>query len=130
MRNRFAFMIAAVALTPFAATGAGNKPLRYEHISVPVYKPVQGFSHVVGERHFVGYFVTAKDRCAVTVIDARADDDRLLETPRRQTFELPAAARAEIEAGHGKALGIGCSADADEISVAALQPAAPTTASR
>ena len=69
MRNRFALMIAAVALTPFAATGAGNKPLRYEHTSVPVYKPVQGFSHIVGERHFVGYFVTAKDRCAVTVIE-------------------------------------------------------------
>jgi len=102
----------------------------FQHASVSTYKPIQGFSHTVGERHFVGFFVVAQDRCAVTVIDATVARGRDLEGPRRQKFELPAGGRAEIKADHGKALGIGCSAGATEITVVALEPNVPASASR
>jgi hypothetical protein len=98
--------------------------------AVATYKPLQGFSHTVGSRHFVGYFVTAKDGCAVTVINAIVGDDRLIQTPRRQKFDFPAGGRTEVQADDGKALGIGCTADADAIKVVALEPRNKESASR
>ena len=94
------------------------------------YKAIQGFSHVVGSRHFVGYFVMAKDGCAVTVINATAVDGRLTESPRRQTIAIPAGGRTEVQAGDGGALGIGCTADADAIKVVAHEPRDRKSASR
>jgi hypothetical protein len=66
----------------------------------------------------------------VTVINAAADDDRLIETPQRQTIVIPAADRTEVEADQGKALGIGCTADADAIKVVPLEPRNRETARR
>ncbi len=126
--SRIAIAAAAAVLIPFAAS-AGEKPIRAEHLaSVSTYKPIQGFSHTVGSRHFVGYFVTANNSCAVTVIDATVGRDRLLE--RRQKFNLAAAGRTEVKADQGKALAIGCSADANEIQVVALEPRIAESASQ
>ena len=127
--SRIVIALAATALAPLAAVGSENM-VHPEHASVSTYKPIQGFSHTVGERHFVGYFVVAQDRCAVTVIDATVARDRDLDGPRRQKFELPAGGRTEIKADHGKALGIGCSAGAGEITIVALEPNIPNSASR
>ncbi len=126
--NRIIIIAIATAIVPFAALSK-DKSI-HEHASVSTYKPIQGFSHIIGERHFVGYFVAAQNRCAVTVINATVGDDRNFEEPRRQKFELVAGARAEIKADHGKALGIGCSSDAQEITVVALEPNIPELASR
>ena len=125
----FALVAAAAALFPVASSAQDNAHAGYV-ASVATYKPIQAFSHVVGSRHFVGYFVTAKDACAVTVINAAADDDRLIETPQRQTIVIPAADRTEVKADHGKALGIACTADADAIKVAPLEPRNKAIASR
>ena len=77
--SRFAIAIAAAAFIPLAAS-AQDAILHSDYTaSVATYKPIQGFSHIVGSRHFVGYFVTAKDGCAVTVINATVGDDRLIE---------------------------------------------------
>ncbi len=129
--SRLAVAIAAAILLPFAAFGE-QATLHSKYLaSVSTYKPIQGFTHTVGSRHFVGYFVVAaNDGCAVTVIDATAGDDRLMDTPRRHKIELPAGGRTEVKADHGKALGIGCAADANEIHVVALEPRTAESASR
>lgn len=127
---RIAAIAAAAVLIPFAAS-AGEQPLHADYLaSVSTYKPLHGFSHTAGSRHFVGYFFTANKGCAVTVINATVGDDRLLETPRRQKFQLEAGGRTEVKADHGKALAIGCSADANEIQVVALEPLVGDSASR
>ncbi len=128
--SRFATAIAAAALFPLAALAQDATPHSVYAAGVVTYKPIQGFSHVVGSRHFVGYFVAAKDGCAVTVINATVGDDRLIETPRRQKIAIPAGNRIEVKADHGKALGIGCTADADAIKVVALEPRNGVSASR
>jgi hypothetical protein len=128
--SRLAIAIAAAAFIPLAAS-AKDAILHSEYTaSVATYKPIQGFSHVVGSRHFVGYFVLAKDGCAVTVIKATVGDDRLIESPRRQKIAIPAGGRIEVQSEHGRALGIGCTADADAIKVVALEPRNRKSASR
>ena len=127
--SRIVFALAAIALSPLAAVGSEHM-VHAQHASVSTYKPIQGFSHKIGERHFVGYFVVAQDCCAVTVIDATVARDGNSEGPRRQKFELPSGGRTEIKADHGKALGIGCSAGATKITVVALEPNIPESASR
>ncbi len=113
-------LAAAAAFFPSASLAQDTTHASYV-ASVATYKPIQGFNHVVGSRQFVGYFMTAKDGCAVTVINAAADDDRLIETPERQTLTIGAGDRVELKADHGKALGIGCTADADAIKVVPLE---------
>ncbi len=127
--TRLAIAAAAAVLLPLGAS-AGEKPHAEYVASVSTYKPIQGFTHTVGSRHFVGYFVTAKDGCAVTVIDATVGDERLADTPRRQKINLVAGGRTEVKADHGKALGIGCGADADRIHVAVLEARGVDSASR
>ncbi len=128
--SRFAIVAAAAALIPFAACAQDATPHSAYTSAVATYKPIQGFSHTVGSRHFVGYFIMAKDSCAVTVIDATVGDDRLIDTPRRQKIAIPAGGRTEVKADHGRALGIGCTADADAIKVVALEPRNGELASR
>jgi hypothetical protein len=128
--SRFAIAIAAAALIPFAVSAQDGVPHSAYTASVATYKSIQGFSHVVGSRHFVGYFVMANDGCAVTVINATAGDDRLIESPRRRKIAIPAGGRTEVQAGHGRALGIGCTADADAIKVVSLEPRSSQSASR
>ncbi len=127
--RRFAIIVAATALAPLAALGE-DRTVHPEHATVSTYKPAQGFSHRIGERHFVGYFVPSQNRCAVTVVDATVDHGHGFDGPRRQKFELAAGGRSEIKADHGKALGIGCASDAKEITVVALEPNIPESASR
>src|SRR5579871_747414 len=86
--------------------------------SVSTYKPMAGFNHVIGPTRFVGYFLSGPDRCRVTVITAAADDEELVQAPRRIEFDLAAGGRNEIPAGEGSALAIACTADADEIKLA------------
>ena len=117
--QRLALVAAAAAFMPLASFAQDNSHAGYV-ASVATYKPIQGFNHIVGSRQFVGYFVAAKDSCAVTVINAAADDDRLIETPQRQTITIAAGDRTEVKADHGKALGIACTADADAIKVVPL----------
>jgi hypothetical protein len=94
--------------------------------SVSTYKPTAGFNHIVGPIRFVGYFVSAPDGCRVTVFTAGADDEALVQPPRRIEFDLPAGSRNEIPAGEGSALAIACTADADAIKVAPQRlPIAP-----
>ena len=111
---------AATAFFPLTSSAQGETHSAYV-ASVATYEPIQGFNHIVGSRRFVGYFVATKESCIVTVIDAAADDDRLSETPARRTLSIPAGGRVDLKADDGKALGIGCAADADAIKVAPLQ---------
>ena len=128
--SRLAIAIAASAFISLGAS-AHDAILHSDYTaSVATYKAIQGFSHVVGSRHFVGYFVMAKDGCAVTVINATAVDGRLTESPRRQTIAIPAGGRTEVQAGDGGALGIGCTEDADAIKVVAHEPRDRKSASR
>jgi hypothetical protein len=89
--------------------------------SVSTYRPMAGFNHVVGPTRFVGYFLSGPDRCRVTVFTAAADDEALVQPPRRIEFDLAAGGRNEIPAGDGSALAIACTADADAIKVAPQQ---------
>jgi hypothetical protein len=65
--------------------------------SVATYKPMAGFSHVVGNKRFVGYFLAVPDLCRVTVFEAIADDvavivpmKRSLHRRRRRDQDRPA----------------------------------------
>ena len=127
--KRIIIAIAVTAIVPFAASGK-EKGIHPEYASVAAYKPLQGFSHTIGGRHFVGFFVATQKRCAVTVVDATVGNDPSFDGPRNQKFELAAGARSEIKADHGKALGIGCSSEANEITVVALEPNIPESANR
>jgi hypothetical protein len=105
-------------LAPALATEGGHWAYLQ---SVSTYKPMAGFNHVVGPTRFVGYFLSAPDRCRVTVLTAAADDEVLVQPPRRIEFDLAAGGRNEIPAGDGSALAIACTADADAIKVAPQQ---------
>jgi hypothetical protein len=128
--SRLAIAIAAAVFVPFAVSAQDGAPHSAYTASVATYKPIQGFSHVVGSRRFVGYFVMANDGCALTVINAIAGDDRLIESPRRREVAILAGGRTEVQAGRGSALGIGCTADAGAIKVVALGPRNSQSASR
>ena len=128
--SRFAIAIAAAALVPFAVWAQDGVPHSAYTASVATYKPIQGFSHVVGSRHFVGYFVMANNGCALTVVNATVGDDRLIESPRGRKIVIPAGGRTEVQADHGSALGIGCTADADAIKIVVLEPRNGQSASR
>jgi len=128
--SRFAIAAAALAFIPFAVSAKDGVPHSTYAASVATYKPIQGFSHVIGSRHFIGYFVMVNDGCALTVISATAGDDRLIDPPRRRKIAIPAGGRTEVQAGRGRALGIGCTADADAIKVVALEPQRGQSASR
>ena len=120
--SRLAIAIAAAAFISSRCLGEGCNPsFKVHRFCVRHFsKPIQGFSHVVGSKHFVGYFVMAKDGCAVTVINATVRD-RLIESPRSQKIAIPAGGHIEVQSDHGRALGIGCTADADAIKVVALK---------
>ena len=128
--SRIAITFAATALFPLGALAEENSRNADHIAAVAIYKPLQGFSRTIGARHFVGYFVATEGRCAVTVIDATAGDDPDFDRPRRRQFELRAGGSAEIKADQGKALGVGCTADANAITVVALEPTSSETASR
>jgi hypothetical protein len=130
--SRFAIAITAAALAciPFAVSAKDGIPHSIYAASVATYKPIQGFSHVVGSRHFVGYFVMANNVCALTVFNVTVGDDRLIEAPRPRKIVIPAGGRTEVQADHGRALGVGCTADADAIKVVALEPLRGQSASR
>jgi hypothetical protein len=91
--------------------------------SVSTYKPMAGFSHVVGPTRFVGYFLQARDMCRVTVFVAAADDESRVVASQRVEIDIAAAGRSELAAGDGAALAIACTADADAIKIAPQHPA-------
>ena len=130
--SRFAIAIAAAALAciPFAVSAKDGIPHSTYAASVATYKPIQGFSYIVGSRHFVGYFVMANNECALTVFNVTVGDDRLIEFPQPRKIVIPAGGRTEVQADHGRALGVGCTADADAIKVVALEPRRGQSASR
>lgn len=90
--------------------------------AVKTVKPVEGFNHVIGGERFVGYFQTKAGACAVTVLKVGAEDERLTIAPSRIELVIPAADRAEIPAEGGRALGFGCTVDADALKIVTLEP--------
>ena len=128
--SRLCIVIATAALIPLTATARDATPHTVYTNGIATYTQGQGFTHTVGTRHFVGYFVQGKDACNVTVVDAAVGDDRLVDAPRRLKIDIAAGDRAEVKSDHGKALGIGCTADADAIKVVALEPRNTQSASR
>jgi hypothetical protein len=86
--------------------------------SVATYKPMAGFSNVVGPTRFVGYFLPAPARCLVTVFQAAANDEALVTPPHRAEIDIAAGGRSELDAGDGSALAIACTVDADAIKIA------------
>ena len=85
---------------------------------VATYQPMAGFNQIVGNERFVGYFLAGPDRCDVTVLQARADDDALSLPPRRMVLQIAAGGRSELDAGFDAALAIACTIDADAIKIA------------
>src|ERR1700679_3566304 len=61
--------------------------------SVATYGPMAGFTKVVGDTRFVGYFLAAPDRCDVPVFQAPAGDDRLAAPARRMIIQIAAGGR-------------------------------------
>jgi hypothetical protein len=124
MKTALTTLALAAALAQVAPASADEMVRGRPHSAylamVSTYKPMQGFNHVVGSKRFVGYFLRNGEVCAVTVISAVADDQRLETPPQRVQIDIPAAGRSELLAGNGDALGIGCVADASEIRVAPL----------
>lgn len=90
--------------------------------SVKTVKPIEGFNHVIGGERFVGYFQTKAGACAVTLLKAGAEDERLTIAPSRIDLVIPAADRTEIPAEGGRALGLGCTVDADALKIVTLEP--------
>ena len=115
--------ILAIAALALPAPAAARDHAAYL-ASVATYKPMAGFSHVVGNKRFVGYFLAAPDLCRVTVFEAIADDVALVVPPNRLEIDIKAADRAELDAGEGAALAIACTAGADAIKVAPQVPTA------
>jgi hypothetical protein len=108
--------LAIALLGSSAFADAGNHALQMSMVST--YKPMAGFIQVVGDTRFVGYFLAGPDRCDVTVLQARADDEALAAAPRRTEISIAAGGRSELDAGPNSALAIACTIDADAIKVA------------
>jgi hypothetical protein len=119
--------MSAILAAPFAPAFAAESNHWAYVMSVATYKPMAGFNHVVGPTRFVGYFLQSPDLCRVTVFTAAADDDRLVEPPKRMQIDIRAADRAELPADDGSALAIACTADADLIKIAPQRRALSAT---
>lgn len=121
--------LAAQAGEPRSQAGAGLPRSHAEMMAaVKTVKPIEGFNHVIGGERFVGYFQTKAGACAVTVVKAGAEDERLTIAPTRMELVIPAADRAEIPAEGGRALGLGCTVDADALKIVTLEPRGPNHA--
>ena len=116
-------IVAALALTLVATTAvAGETHPAFD--AVHGYAPRAAISETAGDKQVVGYFETADTGCRMTLMMAEKDDETLAVTPVKLVFDVAAADVAEIQAGDRGALMVACSADADQVKIAAFGAAA------
>ena len=111
-------VVALMTTASFLSAPVGAETHANYMKQVATYKAMSGFNHVVGSERFVGYFLAGPERCDVTVLQARADDEALIIAPRRIVMQIAAGSRSELDAGFGAALAIACTVDADAIRIA------------
>ena len=111
------FVLAAASALALLSAASAEDHVALMH-KVHSVKPLAGFTIVVGDARFVGYFVKGPDRCDVTVYQASADDEALTVKPRRMVLQIAAGGRNELDAGPDAALAIACTADADALKLA------------
>lgn len=114
--NKSLPLAAAFALALASTASATDHEALMRRVSS--FKPLAGFSLVVGDARFVGYFTSGPERCDVTVFQAAADDEALRIAPRRMVLQIAAGGRNELDAGPDAALAIACTVDADAIKLA------------
>lgn len=125
---RRAFGIAAVLAvsTLFGAAGAVSGETGVK------FKPLQGVSLHLGTKHAVGYFVTKKGVCELTlVVGDEIKDDVLPEpTPARFRAAVEAGQHARFDSGEGTELQFSCAPGATAMTVQSLHQVAYTTPQR
>lgn len=125
MKSSIAIAAAVSAATVVQPSLAAARPGHASYLAqVATYRSAQGFSAVVGDKRFTGFFIAKPGACRVTLIVSRADDEQLRQAPQRLEFALGAANVIQISAGGGQALGVACTAEADTVKVASLHRAA------
>ena len=103
---------AAAFATPVVAGDASSKVMTY-------VKPIEAISKVVGSKQVAGYFVKSNDVCATTLFVASASD--IYARPMKVSLDIAAAKVASIEVDGNRALAIGCSVDADRLTLATIE---------
>lgn len=126
------FAVAASAGVTLATTASadGRRPHNPYVAQTFTYRPMEGFSRVVADKRFTGFFTAARGACSVSLILSQADDEALRTPIQRIRFELGATQVADIAANDREALGIACSVDADALEVAALSRTRTRTVAR
>lgn len=109
---------AVFALAPASATVSATE--------AAVRVPGQAFTHDLGSKHTVGYFLKQNDACALTMMVAeRVDPDLVIPTTgARMRVTVSAGAGALLETGEGAGLSVTCAADASTIAIKAVDSGA------
>jgi hypothetical protein len=89
-------------------------------------KPKHGISFDVGTKHVIGYFLNDNNLCNLTLMVAEAfnGDDVPSETAARFEVAIDAGKTARLDTAEGKSLEFACMADAQAMSVKALEQVA------
>jgi len=86
-------------------------------------KPLMALSLYAGPKHIVGYFLSADDRCKLTLmITERSDDEK--DSSSAQTSRIQVAvdvgATARLDTGEGKTLQFLCEEDAQAMTASSV----------
>ena len=112
--NLIAAAIIALGFTGTAASADSSPALKM--------KPLHGVSFDVGSKRAVGYFQTGNGLCNLTLMVAEAmnGDEVPGDTAARFDVAIGAGTTARLDAAEGKSLEFACTADAQAMSVKAL----------
>ena len=113
-----ALAIAGLGLTGSAAS-AGSSPAL-------TMKPVHGISFDVGSKRAVSYFQNDRGLCNLTlmVTEAMNGDEEPSDTAARFEVKIDAGKTARFDTAEGKSLEFACTADAQAMSVKAVDKVA------
>jgi len=93
------------------------------------FKPLQGVSLHMGTKHAVGYFLSEKGACQLTLVvgDELAGDAPQTQAPARFRAAIEAGMNARFDTGEGRELQFRCAPGATAMTVESLKQVAYTT---
>ncbi len=116
----------AAVLALSALIGAGGAASASDTVA---FKPLQGVSLHLGSKHAVGYFVTDKGVCQLTLVvgEELKGDELPVATSARFRAAVEAGTHARFDTGEGTELQFSCAPGATAMTVNSLKQVAYTT---
>jgi hypothetical protein len=128
---RRAALAAVIAMTGSAPAALAGDPATESSNDDAMYAPVQALSYALGSKQAVGYFVTERGECQVTLMVGELVDPDFATAPSaaRLRLSLQVGQTAGIDSAEGRSLDMTCGPDAATLLVHMKAPAV-TTAER